>query len=75
MNERLKGKVIAFNDKRGYGFIKQSKHGEQDLFVHFSNISGEGYKTLKKGDEVEYDLGKDNNNRDQALNVTISTIS
>ena len=48
------GKVKWFNDAKGYGFIEQE--GGEDVFVHFSSISGEGFKTLKEGDPVEFEI-------------------
>lgn len=48
------GKVKWFNNAKGYGFIEQP--GEQDIFVHYSAISGDGYKTLIQGDEVEFEV-------------------
>ena len=51
---RITGKVKWFNNAKGYGFIEQP--GEQDIFVHYSAISGDGYKTLIQGDEVEFDV-------------------
>ncbi len=46
------GKVKWFNESKGYGFI-ESENG-QDLFVHFSEIQGEGFKTLNEGQTVEF---------------------
>ncbi len=43
-----------FNQRKGYGFI--STTDGQDIFVHYSNISGEGFKTLVEGDEVSFDI-------------------
>lgn len=51
-----KGKVKWFNESKGFGFIEQES-GE-DIFVHFSAITGEGFKTLSEGDAVEFDVVK-----------------
>ncbi|NDI01575.1 MAG: cold-shock protein, partial [Actinobacteria bacterium] len=51
-----KGTVKFFNDQKGFGFI--SRDGEEDLFVHFSNIVGSGRRTLVDGQEVEFELGE-----------------
>ena len=48
------GKVKWFNNAKGYGFIEQP--GEQDIFVHYSAISNEGYKSLQEGDDVEFEI-------------------
>jgi CspA family cold shock protein len=48
------GTVKWFNDEKGYGFITPDE-GSKDLFVHFSNIVGEGFKTLSEGVRVEYE--------------------
>ena len=50
------GIVKFFNDQKGFGFI--SRDGEEDLFVHFSNIVGSGRRTLVDGQEVEFELGE-----------------
>ncbi len=49
-----KGKVKWFSEAKGYGFIEREE-GE-DVFVHFTAITGEGFKTLKEGQEVEFDV-------------------
>ena len=49
------GKVKWFNESKGYGFI-ESESGT-DLFVHFSEIQGDGFKTLTEGQEVEFEEG------------------
>lgn len=51
---RTKGKVKWFNNRRGFGFI-ESEDG-RDLFIHFSAIKTEGFKTLKDGQAVEFDI-------------------
>ena len=48
------GTVKWFNDAKGYGFIAPSD-GSPDVFVHHSNISGDGFKSLNEGDEVEFE--------------------
>ena len=49
-----RGTVKWFNDSRGYGFITRPSGG--DVFVHFSSILGEGFRTLAEGDEVEFEV-------------------
>ena len=49
-----KGKVKWFSNQKGYGFIT-SEDGK-DVFVHYSAIKGDGYKTLQEGDSVEFDV-------------------
>lgn len=51
------GVVKWFNNAKGYGFVTPDG-GEQDVFVHFSAISMEGYKTLKEGQKVEFDISQ-----------------
>jgi CspA family cold shock protein len=48
------GKVKWFNDSKGYGFIEQESGG--DVFVHYSAIKQDGFKTLKTGDKVEFEI-------------------
>ncbi|WP_250277481.1 cold-shock protein [[Clostridium] colinum] len=49
-----KGTVKWFNEEKGFGFI--TVEGENDVFVHFSAINSEGYKTLKEGQAVEFEI-------------------
>jgi CspA family cold shock protein len=48
------GTVKWFNENKGFGFIKQEEG--PDVFVHYSEISGEGFKTLNEGEEVEFEI-------------------
>ena len=61
-----KGKVKWFSNQKGYGFI--TLESGSDVFVHMSEIQGEGYKTLEEGQEVECEVGKGPKG-DQAKNV------
>jgi cold shock protein len=60
------GTVKFFNAEKGFGFI--SREGADDIFVHFSNIVGEGYKTLDEGQQVEFDVAPGRKG-DEAKNV------
>ncbi len=64
--ERVKGRVKWFNAAKGYGFVE--REGDVDVFVHYSSISGDGYKTLDEGSEVEFDV-TDGKKGPQAENV------
>lgn len=63
----MQGKVKWFNKEKGYGFIEQSDGG--DVFVHFSAIQGEGFKSLLEGEAVEFEV-IDGPRGPQAANVT-----
>ena len=52
---RIRGKVKWFNNAKGYGFIGRDD-GAADVFVHYSAIHSEGYKSLQEGDEVEFEI-------------------
>ena len=63
----VKGRVKWFNEKKGFGFIEQP--GGPDVFVHFSAIKGDGFRTLAEGQEVEFDI-EQGQKGPQAANVT-----
>lgn len=63
----IKGKVKWFDSSKGYGFITRDDGGE-DVFVHYTAIEGSGFKTLKEGDAVEFEV-QDGKKGPQAKNV------
>lgn len=63
-----KGKVKWFNNKKGYGFI--TPESGNDVFVHFSAVKAEGYKTLQEGQDVEFEV-QQGPKGEQAANVVI----
>ena len=66
--ERLRGAVKWFNNAKGFGFIGRDDGGA-DVFVHFSALSGEGYKSLQENDRVEFEIVAGQKGP-QAANVT-----
>jgi len=64
-----KGTVKWFNGTKGYGFITNAENGE-DVFVHFSGIVAEGFKTLEEGQNVTFDI-TEGNRGPQATNVVV----
>ena len=67
------GKVKWFNESKGYGFI-EPEGGGRDVFVHYSAIQGEGYKTLSEGQLVEFEITQGEKGP-QAANVMKAAIS
>ena len=63
-----RGTVKWFNEKKGFGFITPDD-GSEELFIHHSNIAGEGFKTLHEGQVVEYNKGQGRKGP-EATNVT-----
>ena len=63
----VRGRVKWFNNEKGYGFIEHEKCTTGDIFVHYSAIICDGYKTLKEGDIVEFTLIETKGG--QAINV------
>ncbi len=61
------GKVKWFSDTKGYGFITP-EDGSRDVFVHYSAVTGDGFKTLAEDDEVEFDV-EDGQKGLRAINV------
>ena len=66
MPDKKTGTVKWFDSKKGYGFIELE--GNDDIFVHFSDIEEEGYKSLKDGEKVEFEINKDDQG-EKAKNV------
>lgn len=62
------GKVKWFNNSKGYGFIEQN--GGADVFVHYSAIQGDGFRSLNEGQDVEFEITQGNKGP-QATNVVI----
>ena len=63
------GKVKWFNNKKGFGFIADPEGGDSDIFVHYSEIRIDGFKTLEEGDSVQFELSPSERGP-KALNVT-----
>lgn len=72
-DDKMLGEVIWFNPAKGFGFISWDKNGEKqtDLFVHFSDISHEGFRTLYKGQKVSFDIGTNRHGQPKAVDVII----
>lgn len=70
---RYSGTVIWFNPKAGYGFVGWAKGGvdQKDLFCHFSDLMMDGFKTLKKGQIIEFGIGQNKHGDPKAIEVKI----
>ncbi len=68
MSDRITGTVKWFNNSKGYGFIEQEDG--PDVFIHYSSITGEGYRSLNEGQQVEFDI-EEGPKGPQAANVTL----
>lgn len=64
-----RGTVKWFNNKKGFGFIADPEGSNADIFVHYSEIRGDGFKTLAEGEMVEFELAPDSARGPKALNV------
>lgn len=72
-DEKFYGEVLWFDPKRGFGFIEWEKDGvkQKDMFVHFSDVSCEGFKTLYKHQKVSFTLGVNKHGDPKACGVEI----
>ena len=68
-SEKYIGTVVWFDAKLGFGFIERPD--EKDLFVHWSDIASEGFKTLKKGQQVAFSIGINKRNQPKAVEVVV----
>lgn len=64
------GRVKWFNEKKGYGFIESKEHG--DVFVHYTAIDGNGFRSLNEGDNVTFEVEQGNKGL-QAVKVKVQT--
>ena len=62
-----KGTIKWFSDQKGYGFVSP-EGGKKDVFVHYSALQGDGFKTLREGEQIEFDI-TDGPKGEQATNV------
>jgi len=69
MSDRITGTVKWFNDDKGFGFIE--REGGEDVFVHFSSVRGDGFKSLYEGQKVEFTVGQGQKGP-QALDVSVT---
>lgn len=64
------GKVVWFNAEKGFGFIQRGE-AQEDVFVHWSGISGDGYLSLEKDQDVSFDVVPVDDGKQKAVNVTV----
>ena len=67
--EKYVGTVVWFSNKYNFGFI--ARPNEKDMFVHWSDIASEGFKTLKKGQSVSFSIGLNNRKEPKAIDVVV----
>lgn len=67
--EKYVGKVVWFSNTLNYGFI--SRPGETDIFVHYSDVVSEGFKTLKKDQQVAFSIGVNKRGEPKAIDVVV----
>ena len=67
MSDKMQGQVKWFDSRKGFGFIELE--GQKDIFVHFSEIQSEGYKSLRDGEKVEFQI-EESDNGARAKSVT-----
>lgn len=72
-DQKFYGEVLWFDPKRGFGFIGWEKDGvkQKDMFVHFSDVAQEGFKTLYKHQKVSFGLGTNKHGDPKAVNVEV----
>jgi cold shock protein len=72
-NEKFYGEVVWFDPKRGFGFISWEKDGakQKDMFVHFSDVNVEGFKTLYKSQKVEFAIGINKHGDPKAIDIIV----
>jgi CspA family cold shock protein len=73
MGNKFFGNVEWFNAKSGYGFISYEIEGvkQTDIFLHFSDIVCDGFKTIKKDQHVSFGIGQNNKGQPKAIEVTV----
>ena len=71
--EIFEGKIIWFNSKDGFGFIEWFFEGkkQKDMFVHYSDLNMNGFKTINKDQDVSFKIGKNFKGQDKAIEVTV----